>query len=379
MDAMTPRELQWLVGPHDPPCVSLYMPTHRHHPGTEQDRIRFKNLVNQAAELLRRDFTEPDVTRFLKSVEVLSDEAFWRHQEDGLAVFRSLDTQAHYRLPAPMPEQVVVADTFHTRPLIGYLHGNRHYFVLALSQNEVKLYGGTPHGLSEIEFESLNPELRQVMKEYTSRPQLSVRGGGKTGSQAAYHGHGAGDEDHKKELAKYFRAIDKALWPMLRDERAPLVLAAVGYHHPLFQAASRYPYILDQGVEGNVERMSLDDLRQAAWGLVSAHESGVEEALFEQLGRALGQGRASCSLVEIARAAAHGRVRSLLHVAGQTVWGRLDPHTGEVVVHERQEDSQDADLIDDVCELVMLRGGEIFEVGPHPGLQGSPVGALYRY
>lgn len=28
-----------------PPCLSLYQPTHRHHPENLQDPIRFRNLV----------------------------------------------------------------------------------------------------------------------------------------------------------------------------------------------------------------------------------------------------------------------------------------------------------------------------------------------
>jgi len=29
----------------DPPCVSLFQPTHRNHPDNQQDPIRFKNLL----------------------------------------------------------------------------------------------------------------------------------------------------------------------------------------------------------------------------------------------------------------------------------------------------------------------------------------------
>ena len=30
----------------EPPCLSLYQPTHRHYPDTQQNPIRFKNLVS---------------------------------------------------------------------------------------------------------------------------------------------------------------------------------------------------------------------------------------------------------------------------------------------------------------------------------------------
>jgi len=278
-------------------------------------------------------------------------------------------------------EIVVCSDAFHTKPLLGYLNSNRHYFVLSLSQNEVRLYEGTPHTLDRVEVRSLPQELRSLMSE-PGRPYQSVRGGaGGSGQSEMHHGHGRGDEDSKRDLTKYFRAIDRALWPVLRDERAPLVLAGVSYYHSLFSAASRYPYVLGEGIEGNVERMSSDELREAAWGLVAAYLADVEGELLGQYARALPAGRASNVLPDIARAVAHGRVRVLLHEAGKTVWGRVDRETGEVVVHEKQQqqDTDDADIIDDLCEMSLLRGGEVFEIAQSDLLRGSPLGAIYRY
>ena len=42
-----------LLAEHEAPCLSLYQPTHRHHPDNTQDPIRFRNLVKQLAESLR--------------------------------------------------------------------------------------------------------------------------------------------------------------------------------------------------------------------------------------------------------------------------------------------------------------------------------------
>ena len=36
------------------PCLSLYQPTHRHHPDNQQDPIRFRHLVKAASALIRR-------------------------------------------------------------------------------------------------------------------------------------------------------------------------------------------------------------------------------------------------------------------------------------------------------------------------------------
>jgi hypothetical protein len=36
-----------LLSPHEPPCLSLYQPTHRRHPENQHDPIRFRNLVRE--------------------------------------------------------------------------------------------------------------------------------------------------------------------------------------------------------------------------------------------------------------------------------------------------------------------------------------------
>jgi len=373
MHIMTTGALQWLAGQHQPPCVSIYLPTHRHHPGTEQDPIRFKNLLVQVASLLRERYRNQDVAQFLAPVEALSNSEFWQHQEDGLAVFCSPDTCVHYCLPVRVPELAVVSSTFHTKPLIGYLNSNRHYCVLSLSQKEARLYEGTPHTLSRVESQSLGRELDALFGDPKAKTFLSAGGEGDDRDRAY--------KDHKTDIVKYFRALDRALWPILRDEHAPLVLAAVGYLHPLFREACRYAHILEASIAGNPDGMSLGELREAAWKLVASYETDIEQELLGQFARGLKSGRASHELAEVAKAAAHGRVRVLLHEAKQVVWGRVNLDTGDVSVHEEQQqrDVEDADIIDDLCELTLLKGGEVFEVAKSELLCGSPIGAIHRY
>jgi len=53
MDWLTLEELRALVDRGPEISVSLFMPTHRDSTGARQDRIRFKNLLREAAERLR--------------------------------------------------------------------------------------------------------------------------------------------------------------------------------------------------------------------------------------------------------------------------------------------------------------------------------------
>lgn len=46
----TTADLRALLAPHEPPCISLYEPTHRSYPeSSQEDPIRYRNLLNRAA------------------------------------------------------------------------------------------------------------------------------------------------------------------------------------------------------------------------------------------------------------------------------------------------------------------------------------------
>jgi len=56
-----------------------------------------------------------------------------------------------YRLQRPVPELVVVADSFHTKPLMRILQSADRYQVLGLNRQEIKLFEGNRDALDEIE------------------------------------------------------------------------------------------------------------------------------------------------------------------------------------------------------------------------------------
>src|SRR5690606_25677567 len=81
------KDYPGLLGKRDAPCVSLYQPTHRHHPDAEQDPIRFGNLTKEIEERLLRQHPAREVASIMEPFRALADDRnFWNHALDGLAV-----------------------------------------------------------------------------------------------------------------------------------------------------------------------------------------------------------------------------------------------------------------------------------------------------
>ena len=71
MNPFTIQELQPLLAPHVVPCISIFLPTHRRQPGTEQDSIRFKNPLGTAERLLRERYAPKDIRVLLEPLRAL--------------------------------------------------------------------------------------------------------------------------------------------------------------------------------------------------------------------------------------------------------------------------------------------------------------------
>jgi len=380
MRPFTTHELQLLLAPRPGPCISLFLPTHRRYPETAQDPIRFKNLVSTTKSLLRKQYAPKEVQELLAPVEALPQDDFWRQQTDGLAVFSSPDLTTYYQVPMPLPEMAVIADTFHVKPLLGFLQSNRHFFVLALSQNSVAFYEGAPYALGIVDMPKLPASLAAALGIGRRESILNLHSIAAGGGAAVFHGQGMPDAENKKDdLKRFFRAIDNALWELLREEHAPLVLVGVGYYHPLYRSVSRYPSVAEQGAEGNFDSATPEEIHAKVWPIVSKlFRKREEEVAHEYVSRA-SQGQGTDDLHAIAQAAVDGRVRQLLVAESAHLWGVLDRASGAIVRHSSQRDTHDDDLLDDLAECVLTRGGEVLLMPAARMPTASPVAALLRW
>jgi len=145
-------DLKSLLAVDTRPCVSLYQPTHRQHPENQQDPIRFRNLIKQAEASLQRAYSTQDIEPLLAPYRTLAGDAdFWNHTTDGLAVFGAPGLFRVVRLQRPVPELLVVADSFHVKPMLRIVQSADRYQVLSVNRRDIRLFEGNRDALDEIE------------------------------------------------------------------------------------------------------------------------------------------------------------------------------------------------------------------------------------
>jgi Bacterial archaeo-eukaryotic release factor family 3 len=378
MDVIHRQDLQRLATRGGGPCVSLYLPTHRAGRQVEQAPIRLKNLLQEARAALGADGVRaPQIDGLLEPFRRLLDNAlFWQHQSDGLALFSRPEWWRSLRVPLRLLELAVVGDRFHVTPLLPLLAGDGHFFVLALSQNEIRLLEGTRERLEEVELSDVPPGPQQSRRDSYPGAQLQAyvadRGG--VGAQAAFHGHGLGGEVRKEQILQYFHKVDEALRDVLADERAPMVLAAVEHLAPIYRKANTYPNLVDEALTGSPEGLRPDELHQRAWPIVEPLFQRAQREAVERYAQLAGTGLTSPNLEEIAAAADTGRIETLFISRSTGAAGGAG-----AAVPGRGEDAPTRDLLEWTVVAALSKGGTVYMLpaGEVPG--GGHVGAVFRY
>jgi hypothetical protein len=272
VDVVRRTDLQRLaVGRHGP-CVSVFLPTHRAGREVEQAPIRLKNLLRQATDALKTDGVRaPEIDRLLAPLRrLLDDRLFWQYQSDGLALFSRPGWWRSFRVPLDLPELAVVDDRFHVTPLLPLLAGDGHFFVLALSQNQIRLLEGTRDRMEEVDLPGVPLGIRDALQgeEVQKQLQLYVADRGGAGAGGIYHGHGHPSEVQAERILRYFRMVDRGLREVLAGEHAPMVLAAVEHLSPIDRQANTYPQLIDEVLPGSPEGLSPHKLHASAWPIV---------------------------------------------------------------------------------------------------------------
>jgi len=378
-------EIQYLITHHDQPCVSLYMPTHRSGRDIEQDPIRFKNLLKQAeAGLTEAGYRTSEARQILEGPrQFLDDGSFWHHQSDGLAMFVCPDGLRHYRLSATLPELCVVGDRFHIKPLVPLITNDGRFYVLAISKERVRVLEGTRDSIVELEPAGLPDGLVDALQIDLPERQMKFYAGGSTRGgrrDAVYSGAGESEPDPKDALRRYFRQVDHGLRDLLTDQQAPLVLAGVEYMFPLYRDVSGYNQLMEEGIPGNPEKVTSNELHVRAWAIVQPYFEREQREAAARYGSlaAMESPLVSDTFAAVVPAAHHGRIHVLFVPIGVRQYGRYDA-TDDSVTLVDQPEREDQELYDLAVMSVLANRGRVFAVAPGKMPGAGPMAAVLRY
>jgi hypothetical protein len=355
------------------------MPTHRSHPDNQPDPTVFRNLVTQLEQSLREKYPVRDVRGLLEPFHDLSKKhEFWQHTLDGLAILANPTSMHLFKLQRPVKELLVVADSFHIKPLLRYVQSADRFQILALTRHTAKVFEGDRYHVDPVEHQEFPATITDALGEELTEKQIVASGAG-GGLHGIHHAHGSRSDEQGKDEERFFRLIDRAVTEHFsKPSGLPLILASLTEHQHTFRQHAQNAHLLAEGIQHNPEAMSTDALRVAAWKIIEPFYQQRLSKFRDDYHAAHAHQRGTSDLSDAARSAVEGRIGTLLLEADRVEAGRLDRTSGAILAADLQHPEVD-DLFDDLSEVVLNTGGEVVLVPKEAMPTTTGLAAIYRF
>lgn len=350
LDIPSQEQLNRLADTRSDAAVTIYLATTPTTQQVDTARISLKNLAREAINQLEE--MGLDKRRRWPVEEQLADfdddEEFWAHQAHSLAIFVTPDKLRTFRLANEIPDQVHVSDRFHMKPLLRATTFSNDAYVLSLAEGGVKLIEVPASGEAhEVRVPNLPKDAYDALQTTTLNDRAPSR-------------RITGDEGKNVRLRQYVRIVDKALMDVIKSSSRPLIIAAADPLRELFAQASDYPHIAPDAITGSPEEKSDNQLAEEARPILAKLQDAKVAELRDLYGERFGEGRASSDLSQVARAATHGAVDTLLVDIDVTVPGTIDDDG--VLFLDEVDDARNYGVIDEIALRVLRNGGRVMAV-----------------
>jgi hypothetical protein len=285
-----------------------------------------------------------------------------------------------FTLPIDQPQFTYVADHFYLLPILSVFSSDNLFYLLNLSLKHIKLYEASRYSIREIILKGIIPDNLEELVGYNVRNkslQFRTGQGGEAG--AIFHGQGSGKDEKESEIEKFFRAIDKSLVNIMKNDDIPLVLACVDHYFPVFKKITSYANLYEKHISGNHEETLPLLLHEKAIEVVDDLFQKRRKKSVEKIKEQSSASKISYDLNDIIPAAIDGRVESLFIEKSKDRYGLYDIINRSIIIDEGQKAKQ-ASLFNLAALQTWLKNGDVFIVEKDEmPFEGTSLNALLRY
>ncbi|HEY7119924.1 MAG TPA: hypothetical protein VH475_25270 [Tepidisphaeraceae bacterium] len=368
-----------LLADHTPPCISIYLPLTRINAPINQTPVHLQNLLNEVREMMgggqKKGYGAEHARAALGQLErMLNDAGLWDGDRDAVAIFACADHAHVIELRQPVQRLVMIADTFHVKPLIRLMQLDRRYRVLCISPQRVRIFEGDAYGLREA---TPHPSVPHGVDDLIATEST---GNDTTpqGTPAPLVGQPSSPQGNVN-VERFFRLVDQAVWERYtRRDRLPIIVAADVKHLATFQGVARAAHgYVEEGIPLGPEAATPQRLRDQAGNILGPQFEQQMNTLKDAYQAAKARHLGSDEIPQVAEAAACGRVGTLLVDSDVKIPGIL--HRDGLIEAATTSNGRADDLLDDLAEMVLKMDGQVF-VLPHQQMPTDHgVAAVYRY
>lgn len=317
--------------------------------------------IDAAEQYLKPVLGTWEMERFLKPLRSLvHDTQVLQSLKGNFGLFRNKDSFRILRIPVEVQEMLVVATSFHVKPLLKWLQFDRDFLLLGLERGVAHLYHGNQFSLRKIELPGST-----LYKKYGHAP--------------GFNSNASGERERALRFFEHFELLNS--WLAEHSELKKAKVFVVG-EKDLVQSARqklRYPESLKPALLTKFNPHKLGDICFEIRRILKRELSLEMDDVYFEFNQALNSRIAKNNIKQIARAAAQGLVTKLIVADGIHLFGKLNSKTGSLSLHMNHLDHEDDDILDDLAQMVLAKGGDVIVASRDQIPQGHPALAILKY
>lgn len=378
-------ELKELINKNANTYVTIYLSTHDSGKEIRQDPIRLKNLLKKAEEQLRKnDIPETQIEKILKpAYDLIPNGDFWSKGDQGLALFLSDTYSKILKLPEKFTEVVTVNSRFHLKQLLPFFTNDKRFFVIAVSENDVRVIKCTKYSCEKITIDGMPTSMKDALSyidETSTGRDIPYKGTGKNkgNTNILSGGKGGNEELDNRRKYQYFRELNKYFSEFFREDIAPVIVATTEENYPFFKEAVDTPNILDDFIKGNPEGLGTKELHSKALTYAEKYFRKREQDAIDKYMELYGTNNAIHNIQDALEFAYEGRIQTLLVSKNKEKWGRFDESTLGIEEHKEQK-ADDEDLIDLAAFYTIKNEGKVIVLDEDRMPKRMEVAGILRY
>lgn len=373
IDVPTQDEILELASIREAACVSIYVHAAAGPDASATARIEVHTRLRSATELLEAAGTDADTIESIRAAveSLLVERDFWRRDTRTLAIFVNGSSLVSFHLANTLLGLTEVSDRFAITPVLRATSFPHSAFVLALSQNAVRLIDVSPASpASEIEVPDLPHDLKTTVALDLTNDRQTLA-------------HLRTSEDPKVRMREFSQAVDRALRAIVADSDRPMILAAAEPLASIYRSVSSYARLANEMITGNPETISALELAASATPILDATHATELATQTPRFHDRTSRGLADDTLIGVALAATSKAIDTLFVDIDRRIPGRIDELTGIITrtedENEMPENKTTYDVIDEIVRRALSSDARIFAVRGSEVPGNGPVAAILRF
>lgn len=321
-------------------------------------KSQLRSMIDEACEWLNSAMSREERKKFLEPLDaLLLDARIFQQMKGNIGLFRKKDSFRVLNIPVAIQQSCQVATSFHVKPLLRWLQSDREFLLLGLEKEAAHLYLGSQDSLKIVDT-ILFPEF---FKE---------------------KGFLGGYLNLKESRRRKIKQEETCAWvndwiaELTRDSKLKLFIAGDKSQVKRLNRNLKYPLAVKMAVADVFGQHNVSDLCASIRKLLKDESKQSLEKAFLEFRFAEEGNRTRKNIFQISKAVVEGRVRKLIVTDELSIFGKIDMKTGGLAIHPFDLDHEDDDVLDDLAQMVLSQGGDVFVAKRNEIPEGRPILAI---